>query len=135
MTDHYSDRRKIDQLTAVRRHEQARMIAYQRSQECLMAFLARELGDPAPAACGRCAVCLGRPLLPITYAMDVAMAAADFLRHVDLPITPRRRWPGEALAAQGWRGAIAPNLRVEEGRALCIWGDAGWGEVVKHGTG
>lgn len=30
-------------------------------------------------------------------------------------------------------GKIKPNLIAESGRALSLWGDAGWGELVKLG--
>jgi ATP-dependent DNA helicase RecQ len=30
-------------------------------------------------------------------------------------------------------GRIAPNFQAQSGRALCIWGDAGWGGLVRQG--
>ena len=62
-------------------------------------------------------------------------------------LEPRQRWPkpllGEirtalAEAVQvGDKGAlkatIPETLRAEAGRALCIWGDSGWGEEVARG--
>ena len=59
-----------------------------------------------------------------------ALAAARFRdQHF-----PRRQWPPDALASYGWlKGNIPPDLRAEEGRALCAWGDDGWGEQVRRG--
>lgn len=34
---------------------------------------------------------------------------------------------------QGWSGRIDPKLLPEKGRTLCIWGDAGWGDLVRRG--
>ena len=48
-------------------------------------------------------------------------------------IEPRKQVPTNALLANGLKGKIADNLRAEEGRALSLWGDAGWGEMVKEG--
>ena len=40
-------------------------------------------------------------------------------------LTPRKQWP------RG--GRIPAGSAIEEGRALCRWGDGGWGAVVKRG--
>ena len=127
------DDAKILGLTEIRRHEQARMREYLSSASCLMAFLGRELDDPSAEACGRCASCVGQPLLPESYALATANRAVEFLRRKDQIIESRRRWPDDALKAYGWRGNIKDNLRMEEGRALSLWGDAGWGDLVKRG--
>ena len=131
------DRLKIEQLTRMRYHEQERMWEYMQNRECLMLFLARELDDDHPIPCGRCAVCAvcaGRPLLPETASPDLMREAIRFLRRSDLPIEPRRVWPPDALSAHGWTGGtIAAGLRFEEGRALCAWGDDGWGDEVRRG--
>lgn len=128
------DATKIERLTQIREAEQQSMRAYLHSRECLMQFLSRELDDPSAQPCGRCAVCLGKPLIPETYPMQLAAEAAAFLRRLDQVIEPRRQWPGDALVeAHGWRGRIAAERCSETGRALCLWGDAGWGELVKRG--
>ncbi len=127
------DTQRIEKLTALRRAEQNRMREYVHASECLMVFLKRELDDPDLQPCGRCAVCVGRPLISPTYPAALASRAIMFLRRHDQRIEPRRMWPGDALQIYGWRGKIPPSLMAEEGRALCIWGDAGWGELVKRG--
>ncbi|MCS6842595.1 MAG: RecQ family ATP-dependent DNA helicase [Roseiflexus sp.] len=127
------DVQRIERLTAQRRAEQERMRDYVHSRECLMVFLKRELDDPDPQPCGRCAVCIGRPLVSPTYPAALERRAVAFLRRNDQRIEPRRMWPGDALQMYGWHGKIPSSLMAEEGRALCIWGDAGWGELVKRG--
>ena len=54
-------------------------------------FLARELDDENSMACGKCAICQGRPLLPDTYSIDLMQKAVQvqFLRRSDEPIEPR----------------------------------------------
>ncbi|MFH1926848.1 MAG: RecQ family ATP-dependent DNA helicase [Chloroflexota bacterium] len=120
------DREKIERLTLIRKQEQRKMLEYTHSQDCLMAFLQRELDDPKPVPCGRCAVCLGKPLLPETCSTAVASQAAQFLHRTDQVIVPRKMWVVRP-------GRIPEHLRAEEGRSLCLWGDAGWGELVKRG--
>ncbi|MDI6852991.1 MAG: RecQ family ATP-dependent DNA helicase [Deltaproteobacteria bacterium] len=127
------DDAKITRLTEIRRQEQARMREYLSSSSCLMAFLGQELDDPEAEACGRCSPCVGQPLLPEGYSLGTANRAVEFLRRNYQVIEPRKQWPGDALIAQGWQGTIPASLRTEEGRALCLWGDAGWGELVKQG--
>ena len=131
--DYHQDREKIDRITQIRYYEQERMKEYIQSSQCLMSFLRQELDDPEVNDCGCCAVCTGHPLLHETYSDEIANKAVQFLRRSDQVIEPRKRWQGDALGGYGWRGNIAPELRTEEGKALCIWGDAGWGRMVKQG--
>ena len=53
------DAERYARITALRRHEQAAMAALGADGRCLMRALQEELDDPAPADCGRCAVCAG----------------------------------------------------------------------------
>jgi ATP-dependent DNA helicase RecQ len=122
---------RIERITELRRQEQARMNVYLTSDACLMQFLADDLNDPQSAPCGKCANCTGRPL-GATYPPELAEEAADFLERLSLPIEPRKRWPqGETF--EGERGRIPERLQAQEGRALCKWGDAGYGELVRNG--
>jgi ATP-dependent DNA helicase RecQ len=132
--DYVLDQAAIDQLCELRRAEQQQMLGYMQTGECLMLYLSRALDDTHAAPCGRCANCEGRPLLPTTVDTDLATAAALFLRRSYQMIEPRKRWPGAgAFPEYGFSGNITLELRVEEGRALCLWGDAGWGEMVRQG--
>ncbi|MCU0542595.1 MAG: RecQ family ATP-dependent DNA helicase [Oscillatoriaceae cyanobacterium Prado104] len=132
--EYQPDTERIESLTKLRRQEQEKMREYMgESQKCLMAFLAAELDDPNPTNCGKCAACLGKPLLPETPSLEMVNRAIQYLQRCDRPIEPRKRWPPEALPNYGFSGNIKPNLIAESGRALCLWGDAGWGELVKLG--
>lgn len=79
------------------------------------------------------AVCLGRPLMPETYSLERVTQAIQYLRRTDQIIEPRKQWPSQALPIYGFSGNIRDNLRASEGRALSLWGDAGWGELVTKG--
>lgn len=126
------DTAKIAQLTQLRHDEQARMLDYMRSQQCLMRFLTRELDDPDGAACGRCAVCRGAPLLPEAASDSVTVRAVQFLRGGKHVFEPRKKWP-DGVVVYGWKGHIPEERRAEDGRALCLWGDDGLGQMVRHG--
>jgi ATP-dependent DNA helicase RecQ len=127
------DKAKTEQLIAIRRHEQERMRSYLRSKECLMAFLQRELDDPNPQPCGRCAPCGGKPLLPVTCSASLVHAATRFLQRCYQEIEPRRLWMLDSLAVHNWSGKITGEHRAQTGRSLCMWGDAGWGDLVRKG--
>lgn len=124
---------KIERLTQIRRQEQARMLKYMESKQCLMTFLAQELDDPHSTVCGKCAVCLGQPLLPETCSMALVNQAIAYLRRSHQIIEPRKRWATSAFPIDRFSGNIKDNLKAEPGRALSLWGDAGWGELVKQG--
>lgn len=122
------DTERIDKVTTARRRELAEMDEYVDHDGCLMEFLARALDDPAAKPCGRC-----RPevstLLPESADPRIVNEAQAFLKHSDLVIEPRRRWPDEIAAHRG--GPIEPPNCA--GRALSVYGDAGYGRAVKDG--
>lgn len=127
------DRERIHRVIQLRQEEQAQMEAYLKTRECLMSFLVRALDGPDPAPCGRCANCKGRLVIPGEYVEEDAEAARALLRRAHHTLQPRRQWPGDALEAHGWKGRIAEELQPEPGRALCVWGDPGWGAAVRRG--
>ena len=77
----------------------------------------------------------------------LAQAVVDFLRHDALVLEPRVWWPKPALAdlekvlpgaldryESGQPKMVIPKrLRAQEGRVLCMYGDAGWGTEVARG--
>ena len=123
----YDDAR-VENVTALRRAEQAAMEAYASTTGCLMAFLRGELDDPGAEPCGRCANCTGE-----SFAVDLGVvtvaAAVAFLRSATLEIEPRRRWPSGVEAV---KGNIAAGHRVEPGRALGVMNDGAWGTAVRE---
>ena len=124
----------IDTISEIRVREQTQMADYMEHPGCLMEFLGRALDDPTAKPCGKCAGCRGAPLLSPEYDHDLANRAAIFLKRSYQPLYPRKKWPsGGALPAYGFTGLIGDDLRAEEGRALSLWRDAGWGQMVATG--
>ncbi len=127
LSDAFWDR--AERLTALRRDEQLQMQNYVRLPfGDHMGFLIGALdGDPSvvtePAL----------PPLPTTVDAELVKAAVEFLRRTSLPIEPRKKWPDGGMPHYGVKGFIAPIHQAEPGRALCIWGDAGWGGLVRQG--
>ena len=118
LSDTFWDR--AERLTALRRDEQADMQEYVRLSSDHMAFLIQALdGDPRGIP--------PPPLPPLsdTCSPEMAAEAVAFLRGSSLPVEPRRQWP------PGKR--IDPEHRAQPGRVLCVWNDAGWGQLVSRG--
>ena len=132
--NYHIDQEHVDTISNIRLAEQAQMADYMTHRGCLMEFLGRALDDPTAMPCGRCAGCNGGPLLSSEYDDNLANRAAIFLRRSYQPLTPRKKWPsGGALPTYEFTGLIGDDLRAEEGRALCLWRDAGWGQMVAAG--
>ncbi|MGK2857938.1 MAG: RecQ family ATP-dependent DNA helicase [Thermoanaerobaculia bacterium] len=125
------DAERIAALCELRRAEQRQMQEYMQASGCLMQFLGKALDDPHAARCGRCANCNGADVVPRTFDMALANAASLFMRRSHLEIKPRKKWPADGMPRYGFRGMIRPELANEFGRALSVYGDAGWGETVK----
>jgi len=137
---------RSEQVTQNRRNELAEIKRYVDHDGCLMEFLSRSLDDPAPGPCGKCMNCThqtDRQPIPV----ELIRGAVEFLRGDSVSIETRRQWPRAAITElqqampaavgmtqQGRASVRIPeDLRAENGRALCIYGDAGWGRIVVEG--
>ena len=124
------DHERIQRLTRQRETEWQEVQGYFREQGCLMQFLAEALDDTESQPCGRCASCLGRPIVPQAYRHETAIEAARFLRHSELPLECKRQVAKDAFPEYEFTGNLPTSLRAQTGRILSRWGDAGWGRLV-----
>lgn len=124
------DHQHIQRLTRQRAGEWQEVQEYINSQDCLMLFLARSLDDEQAQPCGRCARCLGRPVISEAFSHHLAVAAALYLKHAELPLECKKQVASGAFEQYGFRGNLPEDLRAETGRILSRWGDAGWGRIV-----
>lgn len=119
---------RAERLTDLRRQEQQQMQEYVNLTSGHMEFLIRALdGDPGTM----CPPVL-RPL-PTTVDRSLVQEAVAFLRRTSLPIEPRKQWPAGGMPRYELTGHIPPQLQAETGKSLCVWGDAGWGSLVREG--
>jgi ATP-dependent DNA helicase RecQ len=122
------DADRHQRVAAARKAEQAAMLGYASTDQCLMAYLRTQLDDPNPTGCSRCANCTGqRPSPQVSPAL--AAEAGRFLAGQDLILSPRLQWP-QGIA--GLRGRIPEQLRLQPGRALATLGGPGWGPLVRE---
>ena len=133
--DYRMDRDRIRRLTGQRETEWGEVQDYIDHRGCLMEFLSRALDDPDPRPCGRCAPCLGRPVVSPSYDRATAPVAARFLERSELKLECKRQVPGDAFAQYGLRGNLPAEERAETGRILSRWGDPGWGRAVAEDKG
>jgi ATP-dependent DNA helicase RecQ len=122
------DTDRHQRVAAARKAEQAAMLAYASTDQCLMAYLRGQLDDPDPTPCGRCANCTGQHPSPRVSPV-LAAEAGRFLAGQDLVLSPRLQWP---QGIPGLRGRIPEDLRLQPGRALATLGGPGWGPVVRE---
>ena len=110
--NYQTDTEKIARLTEIRYQEQARMRDYIHSQECLMQFLRKELDDPNPGPCGKCAICLGKPLFSENISSKFVTEAVQFLQTREESIKPRKQWVENALLTYNFKGNISEYLQA-----------------------
>jgi len=129
---------KVDRLKTLRQHEQQVMHDYIRTGECLMAFLARELGDLETASkrCGCCANCVGHPLIEVVPTADAVRRAEDFLARRPIEIEPRKRLPAKDMfkVTTGVSYQLGKSDQtMESGRAASYYGFGRIGAMVRQG--
>ena len=112
-------------LTEIRQAERDQLDRYMDGGRCLMAFLRDALDDPDAAPCGRCAICVGRPLLAEEPDPALVRRAQAFLDDSALPIPPRKQRPD--------RTKIPDDVRALPGQALAFYNEPGWGRLVADG--
>lgn len=133
---HY-DRERYERIAAARRAEQQSMLDYERTSDCRMQVLQRDLDDETAAPCGRCDNCT-TPWYPVDVAPTAASTASTALDKVGIPIEPRAQWPtGAGRLGVNQDGAplkskIPAEERVETGRALARLTDLGWGVALRE---
>lgn len=120
--------RRAERLTKIRRSEHGQMQKYIDLDSGHMEYLIQALdGDPSRV----------RPptLRPLPTSPDESLVreAVNFLRRMDLPLPPRKRWPDGGMPRLDEKGRIPIERCAETGRALCVWGDAGWARLVRAG--
>ncbi len=118
---------RAERLTNLRRVEQQQMQEYVDLRSGHMDFLIRGLdGTPSET------VTSGLAPLPAVADAALVREAVAFLKRTSLPLEPRKKWPAGGMPRYRLKGVIPAAERVQPGRALSIWADAGWGRAVKE---
>ena len=119
---------RTERVSRLRRVELQQMLEYVNLPFCdHMKFLIEALDGDSGA--------IDPPkLAPLSINVDdeLVREAIIFLRRNCL-ISPRKKWPDGGMPNYNERGFIPPGYQAQTGKALCIWGDAGWGTLVQRG--
>jgi ATP-dependent DNA helicase RecQ len=119
---------RAQRLSDLRRQEQRQMQRYVSLETGHMEFLIRALdGEPSGASGPQL------PALPVATDPVLVREALAFLRRTSVSIEPRKQWPAGGMPHFGLRGRIAPRHQAQPGKALCVWRDAGWSNMVRNG--
>jgi ATP-dependent DNA helicase RecQ len=120
---------RADRLTKLRRAE------LQQMQEYVSRPFGQHMGFLIDALDGDSSTVSPPSLPPLSEDVDQLLVreAEEFLCRTSLPIEPRKKWPDGGMPQYGVKGFIAPAHQAESGKALCVWGDAGWGVLVRQG--
>ena len=133
-------REEIRRLSQKKEQEWLVMQTYLDEQGCLMQFLARQLDDRDAKPCGKCANCLPEDSLSNAFTEETGRAAVEFMEglFIEVPLKSRAG-VGKEDAASRFPiydfpfNLVSAGLAHEAGRALCRWGEPGWGEIAKQG--
>lgn len=125
------DLEKSKEITDIRIKELNQMNEFAKINGCYMKYIADVLDDPHTQKCGRCANCIGHPLVPLKISEELVLQAQQFIKKDFNVIEPRRRWPF-GIKVDG-KNNIDLELMCEKGLVLSQYGDAGWGKLVSKG--
>ncbi len=126
LTDAFWER--VERLTDLRYREQAQIQEYVNLPAGHMEFLIEALDGESSA--------FTPPRIePLSSTVNPRLVreAVAFLRRTNLQIEPRKRWPAGGRRGVQQSLVIPEDCQAKPGRALCLWGDAGWGKLVRHG--
>lgn len=119
--EHYAD------ITKMRRREMQQMETLLETDGCLLRYVIDCLDAPNGPVCGRCANCLGEPLLWEVYSTESRDKALAFIERLIINIEPRRQWAITDITKQ----TRIPHP-LQPGFCLSKYGDIGYGDMVKY---
>ncbi len=114
-------------ITEQRIREYRDMKALFELESCLMKYVVSRLDDNLKENCGRCCNCAG-DFRPRIVDSQLVKKAKEFLKSRFVRIEPRKKFPHSFDNMI----QIPEFLRFEAGYSLSIYGDDGWGKIVKE---
>jgi len=125
------DAERYQRVAAERAREQRAMLGYLDTSDCRMAYLRRELDDPAARPCGRCDNCTGRRW-PEAVSEAGTRAASERLLRPGTVVGPRQMWPtGMRELGIDLSGRIPAAAQAGPGRVVARLTDLGWGARLR----
>ncbi len=129
-TKYRMDRNHINHLTRQRELEWKEVQEYIDANVCLMFHLRYALDDENEIVdCGRCAHCIGEPILEPGITPGKLDAAKRFLNELEFPLTLNKKPPADGFKEYDFL-KNSTHFQASEGRVLSWWRDGGLGEIV-----
>jgi ATP-dependent DNA helicase RecQ len=126
------DVERYQAIATARKAEQQAVLTYQKTSDCRMEFLLRQLDDPHAGPCGRCDNCTGKHWSAEVSGDDVT-AAGERLRRPGVELSPRYLWPsGMRALGVPLSGKLGAGDTAELGRAVGRLTDIGWGNRLRE---
>lgn len=122
------DMSKSEMVTKRRYEELQEMKQFVDLEKCYMQYIAEKLDDHSAKECGKCARCLDQEIFPASVDQVKVLEAIEFLKGEFIEIEKRKQWPAGIKTET--KNKIPDQFQVENGRALCAFGDAGWGKFI-----
>lgn len=119
---------KSETVTKRRYEELEEMKQFVELNQCYMQFIAQKLDDPHAKECGKCSNCVGEKFFSTNISPEITLNAVKFLKGEYIQIERRKQWPAGIMAET--QKKIPLDDQIEDGRALCSFGDAGWGKFI-----
>lgn len=124
----YYNEEHYNEIREIRFHEQRQMLDYLDIQDCFNRYVVNCLDDNTSEKCGICGNCLGYEEFSSDVSEGSKQKAVNFLEKICLKITPRKVWAKTDVTK-----AVAINKPNEEGICLSVYGEQGYGALVKQG--
>ncbi len=128
VNDWTPDITKSNIVTKRRYEELQEMRDFVNLEKCYMEFIAKKLDDPHAKECGKCSICIESEIFSTRVEDKNILAAITFLKGEFIEIEKRKQWPPGIINEK--QKNIEVNFQLENGRALCAYGDAGWGKFI-----
>lgn len=121
---------RSDEILGIRNKELEVMDKYISTDECYMAFIAKQLDDRSFESCGKCCNCSGEVYFDEKPSYKSIKIVESFVNNISLTIKVRKRWP--AGTVRDTQMNIPINEQNEIGRVLSNYADIGWGKIVSE---
>lgn len=124
---HIYDKQYYDGITKIRNIEKQQLTDFINTKQCYSKYIINCLDDNDKEDCGKCSNCAGHDIIPVDLSLEEINEAAKYINNSILEIFPRIKWAKTSETSVSTIQFINQN-----GICLAKYGDAGYGEFVKH---
>ena len=124
--DYVYNEEHYNEIKKAKKTEMEQMVALLNTKECYSKFIVNCLDDFSTKNCGKCSNCLGESIFDNNLTVEDVEEALKYVNGLLIKFSPRKQWPNK-----NYSDKLAIEYINQEGIALCKYGEAGYGELVK----